>query len=65
MSVGNTGLIGYKPGPILAGSDAFKVDVKGRQTHGSQPWSGIDPIVLGAQIVLGFQTIESRQVIVT
>jgi len=65
MSVGNTGMIGYKPGPILAGSDAFKVDVKGRQTHGSQPWGGIDPIVLGAQIVMGFQTIESRQVNVT
>ncbi len=65
MSVGNTGMIGYKPGPILAGSDAFKVEVKGRQTHGSQPWGGIDPIVIGAQIVLGFQTIESRQVNVT
>lgn len=65
MSVGNTGMIGYKPGPILAGSDAFKVDVKGRQTHGSQPWGGIDPIVIGSQIVLGFQTIESRQVNVT
>ena len=65
MSVGNTGMIGYKPGPILAGSDAFKVDVKGRQTHGSQPWGGIDPIVIGSQIVMGFQTIESRQVNVT
>ena len=65
MSAGNTGTIGYKAGPILAGSDAFKVDVKGRQTHGSQPWSGIDPIVLASQIVLGFQTIESRQVNVT
>jgi amidohydrolase len=65
MSVGNTGMIGYKPGPILAGSDAFKVEVKGRQTHGSQPWGGIDPIVIGSQIVLGFQTIESRQVNVT
>ncbi|RCW72860.1 amidohydrolase [Pseudorhodoferax soli] len=65
MSGGNTGTIGYKAGPILAGSDAFKVDVKGRQTHGSQPWSGIDPIVLASQIVLGFQTIQSRQVNVT
>lgn len=65
MSVGNTGMIGYKAGAILAGSDAFKVDVKGRQTHGSQPWSGVDPIVLASQIVLGFQTIQSRQVNVT
>ena len=65
MSGGNTGMIGYKAGPITAGSDAFKVDVKGRQTHGSQPWSGVDPIVLASQIVLGFQTIQSRQVNVT
>lgn len=65
MSGGNTGMIGYKAGPITASSDAFKVDVKGRQTHGSQPWSGVDPIVLASQIVLGFQTIESRQVNVT
>ena len=61
----NTGQIGYKAGPITASSDAFKVSVKGRQTHGSQPWSGVDPIVLGSQIVLGFQTIASRQVNVT
>ena len=61
----NTGEIGYKPGPITASSDTFKVSVKGRQTHGSQPWSGVDPIVIGSQIVLGFQTIASRQVNVT
>ena len=61
----NTGEIGYKSGPITAASDAFRVSVKGRQTHGSAPWSGVDPIVLGSQIVLGFQTIASRQVNVT
>ncbi|WP_198087597.1 amidohydrolase [Variovorax sp. E3] len=65
VSALNTGQIGYKPGPITASSDTFKVSVKGRQTHGSQPWSGVDPIVLGSQIVLGFQTIASRQVDVT
>ena len=61
----NTGEIGYKAGPITASSDAFKVSVKGRQTHGSMPWSGVDPIVIGSQIVMGFQTIASRQVNVT
>lgn len=65
MSAANTGVVGYKAGPILAGSDAFKIDVKGRQTHGSQPWSGVDPIVLASQVVLGLQTIASRQVNVT
>jgi amidohydrolase len=65
MSMMNTGEIGYKPGPITASSDTFKVGVKGRQTHGSMPWGGVDPIVIGSQIVLGFQTIASRQVNVT
>lgn len=65
MSAANTGVIGYKPGPILASSDAFHVDVKGRQTHGAMPWAGVDPIVIGSQIVLGLQTIQSRQVNVT
>jgi amidohydrolase len=39
--------------------------VKGRQTHGSAPWSGVDPIVVSSQIILGLQTIASRQVAVT
>jgi amidohydrolase len=61
----NTGVIGYKAGPITASSDNFRVSVRGRQTHGSMPWAGVDPIVLGSQIVMGFQTIASRQVNVT
>lgn len=65
MSAANTGVIGTRPGPILASSDAFHVDVQGRQTHGAMPWAGVDPIVLGSQIVLGLQTIQSRQVNVT
>src|SRR5947207_15770330 len=47
------------------GSDTFRISVKGRGTHGARPWAGVDPIVLAAQIVLGLQTIESRQVDVT
>lgn len=39
--------------------------VKGRQTHGSAPWSGVDPIVVASQIVIGLQTIASRQIDVT
>lgn len=61
----NTGVIGYKAGPITASSDNFQVSVKGRQTHGSMPWAGVDPIVIGSEIVMGFQTIASRQVNVT
>ena len=46
----------------MAGSDSFAHHRQGRQTHGAQPWRGVDPIVVGAQIVLGLQTIASRQV---
>ena len=65
MASMNTGQVGYRPGPILASSDSFDVVVTGTQTHGAMPWNGVDPIVLGSQIVLGFQTIQSRQVNVT
>ncbi len=58
----NTGVIGYKPGPTMASSDTFKIGVLGRQTHGAYPWRGVDPIVVSAQVVLGLQTIVSRQV---
>ncbi len=55
------GHIGYKPGGALAAADRFRIVVKGRQSHGSQPWGGVDPIVASAQIVMGLQTIISRQ----
>jgi amidohydrolase len=61
----NTGLIGYREGSLMAGSDRFKLVVKGRQTHGSRPWNGIDPIVTSAQIINSLQTIVSRQVDIT
>ena len=55
------GKIKYKAGATMASSDWFNIKVKGKQTHGSQPWSGIDPIVVAAQIINGIQTIVSRQ----
>lgn len=60
-----TGVIGYRSGPMMAGSDRFQIVVNGRQTHGSRPWSGVDPIVIASQIVTGLQTIVSRQVDIT
>jgi len=59
------GEIRYRPGGIMAGADAFRIVVHGRQTHGALPWAGIDPIVVASQIVLGLQTITSRQVNLT
>jgi amidohydrolase len=55
------GKIKYRSGGIMAASDWFKIKVKGKQTHGSQPWLGIDPVVVSAQIIGGLQTIISRQ----
>ncbi len=57
-----TGTIGYRSGPTMASSDSFRITVAGRQTHGAMPWRGVDPIVASAQVVLGLQTIISRQV---
>ena len=59
------GEIRYRSGGIMAGADAFRIVVRGRQTHGALPWAGIDPIVVASQIVLGLQTIASRQVDLT
>ncbi|MEO8008965.1 MAG: amidohydrolase, partial [Betaproteobacteria bacterium] len=60
-----TGTIAYRPGPAMASSDRIRITVNGRQTHGALPWRGVDPIVIASQIVLGLQTIISRQVDVT
>ncbi|WP_442792743.1 amidohydrolase [Pseudoalteromonas sp. T1lg76] len=61
----NSGQIGLRSGPLMASSDAFSIKVSGRQTHGSRPWNGIDPIVASSQIIMATQTIASRQVDVT
>jgi len=60
-----TGKLEYRSGPVMASIDSFRITVRGRQTHGAMPWRGVDPIVVASQIVLGLQTIESRQVNVT
>jgi len=59
------GEVAVRPGPLMAAADRFEIRVNGRQTHGARPWDGVDPIVVAAQIVLGLQTIGSRQVDVT
>jgi amidohydrolase len=59
---GAVGTVTYRAGPVYASGDNYKIIVHGRQTHGAVPWAGVDPIVVGSQIVLGLQTIVSRQV---
>lgn len=59
------GVLGYRSGPLMASSDRFTLVVRGKQTHGSRPWGGVDPITTASQIILGAQTIISRQVDIT
>ncbi len=61
----HTGTIGYRSGPLMASSDQFRVFLRGEQTHGAQPWRGIDPIVVGAQVIMGLQTIVARRMNIT
>jgi amidohydrolase len=56
------GRVGYRTGAYMASSDSFRIVVRGKQTHGARPWAGVDPIVVASQIVLGLQTIASRQI---
>ncbi|MBC6992816.1 amidohydrolase [Neolewinella lacunae] len=59
------GHVNYKPGGAMAASNTFEIKVKGKQAHGSAPWAGVDPVVAAAQIILGLQTIVSRQMELT
>lgn len=54
------GTIKYKPEGTMAAVERFVINVKGKQTHGSAPWSGVDPILISAKIIDGLQTIISR-----
>lgn len=60
-SITKLGVIEYRPRGFMAASDWFTIKVYGKQSHGSRPWLGIDPIVVSSQIIAGLQTIVSRQ----
>ena len=64
-SIHPTGRIGYRSGPLMASADQFRVFIRGSQTHGAMPWRGVDPIVVGSQVVMGLQTIVSRSLNIT
>ncbi len=55
------GVIRYKSGGAMAAAQSFTIHVKGKQSHGSQPWAGVDPILISAKIIDGLQTIISRE----
>ncbi len=61
----NVGRIAVRGGPLMAASDEFAITIKGRQTHGSRPWNGVDPIVAAADVVSTAQSIVSRRTDIT
>ena len=65
VTAAEAGHVSYKPLGFMAAADFYTVTVRGRQVHGATPWAGVDPIVVGAQIVTGLQTIVSRQLDLT
>ena len=59
------GKVMYRPNGIMAAVNSFEINIKGKQTHGSTPWTGIDPVVTAAQIINNAQTIVSRSLPLT
>jgi amidohydrolase len=59
------GHITYRSGSFMAAADVLEITIKGRQTHGSMPWRGVDPVLVGSQIVTALQSIVSRNVDIT
>jgi amidohydrolase len=57
----DVGSIKYKSGGIMAAAQTFEINIKGKQAHGSRPWTSVDPILTAASIIQGLQTIISRE----
>lgn len=57
--------LAYRPGGIMAASQSFEINVKGKQSHGSTPWTSIDPIMASVKIIDGLQTLISREMPLT
>ncbi|MDT0595386.1 amidohydrolase [Glaciecola petra] len=58
----DVGSVRYKHGGIMAAVDPFKIVIKGKQAHGAYPWKSVDPITTAAQIIMGLQTVVSREI---
>ena len=59
------GTISYRSGGEMASSDRFTIAVHGKGSHGAYPWNSVDPVVTSAQIIMGLQTIVSREMKLT
>ena len=54
------GTISCEPGPRMANTDWFRIDIRGTSCHGAMPQRGADAIIAAAEIVNNLQTIVSR-----
>ncbi|WP_439098870.1 amidohydrolase [Bowmanella dokdonensis] len=57
----DVGVVEYRHGGIMAAVDPFKIVIKGKQAHGAYPWLSVDPVTTAAQVIMGLQTIVSRE----
>jgi amidohydrolase len=64
-STSEVGTITYRPGGAMASVNDLRITVTGKPSHGAQPWSSVDPIVVSAQIINALQSIVSRNVNIT
>jgi amidohydrolase len=58
----DVGVVQYRAGGIMAAVDPFKIVIKGKPAHGAYPWLSVDPITTAAQVIMGLQTIVSREI---
>jgi len=65
VAPGEPGRLAWRPGPMMAADDSYQITLKGRQTHGANPWAGIDIASMAADIVQAFNQIAARQIKVT
>ncbi len=56
------GTFGIRAGPTMAASGNFDLVVEGRGAHAARPESGVDPVVVAANMVMAIQTVASRNV---
>ena len=57
-----SGTFALRPGPLMAAPDGFKITVKGRGGHGSEPQATIDPIFVSTEVISAIQGIANRMI---
>ena len=62
VMVGAAGTLNYRPGVTLSAGDSLKITLFGRGSHGSQPQTSIDPVIMAAATTMRLQTIVSREI---